>query len=60
MCPACIATTAWIVAGSTSAGGLTAFVAAKWFKGSRTRDQRPDPNPSPQNSAAERAEPSHL
>jgi hypothetical protein len=26
MCPACIATAAWIAAGAGSAGGLTAFV----------------------------------
>jgi hypothetical protein len=29
MCPACIATGAWIVAGATSTGGLTAFVVSK-------------------------------
>lgn len=29
MCPACIATGAWIVAGATSTGGLTAFVLSK-------------------------------
>ena len=29
MCPACIATGAWIVAGATSTGGLTAFVVNK-------------------------------
>lgn len=26
MCPACIATAAWAVAGTTSAGGLTALI----------------------------------
>jgi hypothetical protein len=29
MCPMCLATTAWIVAGATSAGGLSAFIALK-------------------------------
>jgi hypothetical protein len=29
MCPACIATAAWIAAGAGSAGGLTAFVFAR-------------------------------
>jgi hypothetical protein len=29
MCPLCLATTALIVTGSTSAGGLTAYVAKK-------------------------------
>jgi len=32
MCPACIATGVWIVAGATSAGGVTAFVAKKLRK----------------------------
>jgi hypothetical protein len=29
MCPMCLATTAWIVAGATSAGGLSAYVALR-------------------------------
>ena len=29
MCPACIASAAWVVAGSASAGGVTAFVVKK-------------------------------
>lgn len=32
MCPACIATTAWLVAGSASAGGVTAFIATKLLR----------------------------
>lgn len=29
MCPACIATAVWAIAGATSAGGLTALVVKK-------------------------------
>lgn len=32
MCPACFATTAWLVAGSASAGGVTAFIATKLLR----------------------------
>lgn len=34
MCPACIATAAWVVAGTTSAGGLTALI-VKLFRRKR-------------------------
>lgn len=33
MCPACFATAAWVVAGATSAGGLTALVVKKFRAG---------------------------
>jgi hypothetical protein len=36
MCPACIATATWIIAGATSAGGLAALVVE------RLRDSRPE------------------
>jgi hypothetical protein len=32
MCPACIATGVWLVAGATSAGGATAFLVKKLRK----------------------------
>lgn len=32
MCPACIATVAWIATGTVSAGGLTAFAVKKFRK----------------------------
>jgi hypothetical protein len=36
MCPACIATVTWIVAGATSSGGLTALaVKNRWSKNRR-------------------------
>lgn len=31
MCPACYATTAWIIAGATSTGGVTALVATNLY-----------------------------
>ncbi|HKU38954.1 MAG TPA: hypothetical protein VJR89_12425 [Polyangiales bacterium] len=40
MCPACLASAAWLVAGSASAGGLTAFVVKK------LRDPRTKPKES--------------
>lgn len=44
MCPACIATAAWIAAGAGSAGGLTAFVFSRRLarKGdSKSEESRP-------------------
>jgi hypothetical protein len=35
MCPACYASLALVVTGATSAGGVTAFVAAKVYKSRR-------------------------
>ncbi|AIE87965.1 hypothetical protein OP10G_4597 [Fimbriimonas ginsengisoli Gsoil 348] len=35
MCPVCVATTAWLVAGTTSAGGVTGFIATKIYKKTR-------------------------
>jgi hypothetical protein len=42
MCPACIASAAWVVAGSVSAGGLTAFVVKK-LRGPRSAQLPPKP-----------------
>ncbi len=42
MCPACIATAAWIAAGAGSAGGLTAFV----FTRRRSRKEAKNSEPS--------------
>lgn len=38
MCPACIATGVWIVAGATSAGGLSAFVVTKLRRPKKPRE----------------------
>jgi hypothetical protein len=43
MCPACIASAAWVVAGSASAGGLTAFVVKKLRPPRGTPASRPVP-----------------
>ena len=40
MCPACMTTAAWLIAGSTTAGGFTAILAGKW----RGRRQAGNPN----------------
>lgn len=40
MCPACLAAAAWAVAGTTSAGGLTYFVARK-YRDRKSRQQAP-------------------
>jgi len=42
MCPACFATAAWVFAGTTSAGGLTALVVNK-FRG-RNEAQGDEPH----------------
>jgi hypothetical protein len=39
MCPLCIATVAWIAAGTTSTGGITALTLSK-FRGRRKKDQQ--------------------
>jgi hypothetical protein len=41
MCPACIATAAWIVAGTVSTGGISALVVSS-FRGKKLRDQEQD------------------
>jgi hypothetical protein len=40
MCPVCIATAAWIAAGATSTGGVSALVLSKF----RSRNQEPATN----------------
>jgi hypothetical protein len=39
MCPICISTAALVVAGSTSAGGLSAFAVSKLFSGGKKPNQ---------------------
>lgn len=41
MCPACIATAAWIVAGTVSTGGISALVVSS-FRGKKLRHQEQD------------------
>ena len=41
MCPACIATVAWIAAGTTSTGGITALVVSS-FRGKKLRGEKQD------------------
>ena len=41
MCPACIATAAWIAAGTVSAGGISALVVST-FRGKRLRGREQD------------------
>jgi len=43
MCPACYAAAAIVAAKTASAGGVTAFVAAKVYKKSRTPKAVPQP-----------------
>jgi hypothetical protein len=50
MCPACIATAAWIAAGAGSAGGLTAFVFGRRRShkdASESEKSRPKETPRP-------------
>jgi hypothetical protein len=42
MCPACIATAAWIAAGTVSTGGISALVVST-FRGKKLRDKEQDP-----------------
>ena len=44
MCPACIASTALIVAGATSGGGLAALVATRLRVNARTKKTRTQPH----------------
>ena len=44
MCPACIASTALIVAGATSGGGLAALVATRLRANARAKKIRTQPN----------------
>ena len=46
MCPACFAAAAWAVAGTTSAGGLTVFIARKF----KHRKQRQSETATPSTS----------
>ena len=49
MCPACIATVAWIAAGTTSTGGISALVVSR-FRGKKLRDKKnPEPITNKQN-----------
>ena len=41
MCPACIATAAWIVAGTVSTGGISALVVST-FRGNKLRGGKQD------------------
>lgn len=41
MCPACIATAAWIAAGTASTGGISALVVSS-FRGKKLREEKPD------------------
>jgi hypothetical protein len=41
MCPACIATAALVVAGTTSAGGLAAFVVKTFWAKSSVKNSNP-------------------
>lgn len=41
MCPACIATVAWIVAGTVSTGGISALVVSS-FRGNKLRGKEQD------------------
>jgi hypothetical protein len=47
MCPACFTTLALAVAGTGSAGGLTAWVVAKIFRRKRSRESAPAKPPQP-------------
>jgi hypothetical protein len=51
MCPACISTAAWLAAGATSTGGITAMV-IKMVRG-RTRDAGNGVNPPPGSHSTE-------
>jgi hypothetical protein len=44
MCPACLASAAWLIAGTASAGGLTA-VAVKCLRAKRGMSSRVDGEP---------------
>jgi hypothetical protein len=42
MCPACIASVAWIAAGTLSTGGVSALVVSS-FRGKKLRGEKKDP-----------------
>jgi hypothetical protein len=44
MCPACIATVTWIVAGATSSGGLTALAVKNRWSKNRSKQTPTRPN----------------
>jgi hypothetical protein len=50
MCPACIATAAWLVAGTVSTGGISALVVSS-FRGKKLRGEKrelPTDNQNPE------------
>ena len=49
MCPACIATAAWIAAGTVSTGGISALVVTT-FRGKKLRDENQDSITNKKNS----------
>jgi hypothetical protein len=48
MCPACIATAAWIAAGTASTGGISALVVST-FRGKKLRGKKQDPTTNKKN-----------
>ena len=48
MCPACIATVAWIAAGTASTGGISALVVSS-FRGKKLRGKKQDPTTNKRN-----------
>ena len=52
MCPVCIATVAWIAAGTASTGGISAL-AVSGFRGKKVRGQKQDPTTDKNNSEKE-------
>ena len=48
MCPACIATAAWIAAGTASTGGISALVVSS-FQGKKLRGEKQDPTTNKRN-----------
>ena len=48
MCPACIATAAWIAAGTASTGGISALVVSS-FRGKKLRGEKQDPTTNKRN-----------
>jgi len=56
MCPACFATAAWVFAGTTSAGGLTALVVSK-FRGRNDAQSDESRQPTAPKNTPQPAEP---
>ena len=48
MCPACIATVAWIAAGTASTGGISALAVSS-FRGKKHRGKKQDPTTNKNN-----------